>query len=254
MPSFRAINSSGSVSGRRANLKSTWFGILPCTRGSFSSSWGNANRFLGLDTVMTLINDIGYLASALVLLTFCMSTMLSLRAVAICSNFAFISYGLGARLYPVLVLHIILLPLNVILLFRMMNLLRKAKLAAATDLSPAWLQPFMQPKHFKAGQTIFRKGEHADLLYMIVSGEVRFLEIDRRLSAGEVFGEIGLFSLERRRTQTALAETDLDLLSIRDGDLKKLCERNPGLSLYFLRLTATRMTQNAAQAAFIAAT
>jgi CRP/FNR family transcriptional regulator, cyclic AMP receptor protein len=203
---------------------------------------------------MTLINDIGYLASALVLLTFCMSTMLSLRAVAICSNFAFISYGLGARLYPVLVLHIILLPLNVILLFRMMNLLRKAKLAAATDLSPAWLQPFMQPKHFKAGQTIFRKGEHADLLYMIVSGEVRFLEIDRRLSAGEVFGEIGLFSLERRRTQTALAETDLDLLSIRDGDLKKLCERNPGLSLYFLRLTATRMTQNAAQAAFLAAT
>jgi CRP/FNR family transcriptional regulator, cyclic AMP receptor protein len=202
---------------------------------------------------MTLINDIGYLASALVLLTFCMSTMLSLRAVAICSNFAFISYGLGARLYPVLVLHIILLPLNVILLFRMMNLLRKAKLAAATDLSPAWLQPFMQPKHFKAGQTIFRKGEHADLLYMIVSGEVRFPEIDRRLPAGEVFGEIGLFSLERRRTQTALAETDLDLLSIRDGDLKKLCERNPGLSLYFLRLTATRMTQNAAQAAFIAA-
>jgi hypothetical protein len=120
---------------------------------------------------MTLINDIGYLASALVLLTFCMSTMLSLRAVAICSNFAFISYGLGARLYPVLVLHMILLPLNVILLFRMVSLLRKAKLAAATDLSPTWLQPFMEPKHLKAGQTIFRKGQHADLLYLIVSGD-----------------------------------------------------------------------------------
>jgi CRP-like cAMP-binding protein len=88
---------------------------------------------------------------------------------------------------------------------------------------------------------------------MIVSGEVRFPEIDRRLSAGEVFGEIGLFSLERRRTQTAMAETDLDLLWIRDGALKKLCERNPGLSLYFLRLTATRLTQNAAQAALVAA-
>jgi len=81
---------------------------------------------------MTLINGIGYLASGLVLLTFCMSTMLSLRAVAICSNFAFISYGLGAKLYPVLGLHIILLPLNVIMLFRMINLLRKAKRAAAT--------------------------------------------------------------------------------------------------------------------------
>jgi len=202
---------------------------------------------------MTLINGIGYLALALVLLTFCMSTMLSLRAVAICSNFAFITYGLGAKLYPVLGLHIILLPLNVILLFRMVTLLRKAKLAAATDLSPNWLQPFMQPKHLNAGETIFRKGQQAALLYMIVSGEVRFPEIDQRLAAGDLFGEIGLFSLERRRTQTAIAETDLDLLWIRDGALKKLCERNPGLSLYFLRLTATRMTQNAARAATVAA-
>jgi hypothetical protein len=202
---------------------------------------------------MTLINSVGYLASALVLLTFCMNTMLSLRVVAICSNFAFISYGVGAGLYPVLILHIILLPLNVMLLFRMLKLLRKAKLAAATDLSPRWLQPFMQPKHFKAGETIFMRGQHADLLYMIVSGEVRLPEIDQRLAVGDLFGEIGLFSLERRRTQTAMAETAVDLLWINDGALKKLCERNPGLSLYFLRLTATRMTQNAARASLVQA-
>src|SRR3954447_8798055 len=85
---------------------------------------------------MTLIEVIGYLASALVLLTFCMSTMLSLRAVAICSNLAFIGHGFGAGLHPVLILHVVLLPLKIILLVRMMSLLRKAKLAAATDLSP----------------------------------------------------------------------------------------------------------------------
>lgn len=203
---------------------------------------------------MTLIDGIGFLASALVLLTFCMSTMLSLRAVAIGSNIAFISYGIGAGLYPVFILHIILLPLNVVLFVRMVKLLRKAKRAAATDLSPTWLQPFMQPKHFAAGETIFRKGQHADLLYMIVSGEIRLPEIDQRLSVGELFGEVGLFSLERRRTQTAMAETDVDLLWINDGALKKLCERNPGLSLYFLRLTATRMTQNAARLALVPAT
>lgn len=200
---------------------------------------------------MTLIEAVGYLASALVLLTFCMSTMLSLRAVAICSNVAFISYGFGAGLYPVLVLHVILLPLNVVLLARMMNLLRRAKLAAATDLSPLWLQPFMWPKHFRVGETIFRKGQHADLLYMIVSGEVDLPEIDQRLSAGDLFGEIGLFSLERKRTQTALAATDVDLLCVSDEALKALCERNPGLSLYFLRLTATRMTQNASRLALV---
>ena len=201
---------------------------------------------------MTLIEGVGYLASALVLLTFCMSTMVSLRAVAVCSNLAFIGYGLAAGIHPVLVLHLILLPLNLMLLLRMVRLLRKAKLAAATDLSPGWLQPFMQAKHFKAGEAIFRRGEHADLLYMVVSGEVSLPEIDQRLSAGDLFGEVGLFSLERRRTQTALAATDVDLLWISDGALKKLCERNPGLSLYFLRLTATRMTQNAARLAHVA--
>lgn len=200
---------------------------------------------------MTLVEAVGYLASALVLLTFCMSTMLSLRAVAICSNFAFISYGLAAGLYPVLILHIVLLPLNVVFLVRMTNLLRKAKLAAATDLSPLWMQPFMRPMHFRTGETIFRKGQHADLLYIVVLGEVELPEINQRLCAGDLFGEIGLFSLERRRTQTVSAATDVDLLCISDEALKKLCERNPGLSLYFLRLTATRMTQNASRLASI---
>src|SRR4051794_26330802 len=100
---------------------------------------------------MTLIEGVGYLASALVLLTFCMSTMLSLRAVAICSNLAFIGHGFGAGLHPVLILHVVLLPLKIILLVRMMSLLRKAKLAAATDLSPLWMQPFMWPKISRRG-------------------------------------------------------------------------------------------------------
>jgi CRP/FNR family cyclic AMP-dependent transcriptional regulator len=198
--------------------------------------------------MMTWIDGVGYLASALVLLTFCMSTMLSLRAIAICSNLAFVGYGLGAGIYPVLILHVILLPLNTMLLIQMAALLRKAKLAAATDLSPTWLQPFMRAKQFKVGETIFRRGDYADSMYMIVSGEVMLSEINRRLSPGELFGEIGLFSIERHRTASAVAATDVDSLWISGGDLKKLCERNPGLSLYFLRLTATRMTENAARA------
>jgi CRP/FNR family transcriptional regulator, cyclic AMP receptor protein len=197
--------------------------------------------------MISWIDGVGYLASALVLLTFCMGTMLNLRAIAIFSNLAFICYGLGAGIYPVLILHAILLPLNTMLLIQMAVLLRKARLAAATDLSPSWLQPFMRAKQFKAGETIFRKGDYADSLYMIVSGDVMIPEIDRRLSLGELFGEIGLFSIERHRTASAVAVTDVDSLWISGGDLKKLCERNPGLSLYFLRLTATRMTENAAR-------
>jgi len=176
---------------------------------------------------------------------------LTLRAVAICSNLAFVGYGLGAGIYPVLILHIILLPLNLMLLIQMAALLRKAKLAAATDPSSAWLQPYMLTKHFRAGETVFRKGDYADSLYMIVSGEVKLPEIGRRLSPGDLFGEIGLFSVERHRTATAVAVTDVDSLWISGGELKKLCERNPGLSLYFLRLTATRMTENAARSVHV---
>lgn len=56
---------------------------------------------------------IGYLASLLVLATFCMRDMVTLRAVAIASNVAFIAYGWVGGSDPVLVLHLVLLPTNV---------------------------------------------------------------------------------------------------------------------------------------------
>jgi CRP/FNR family cyclic AMP-dependent transcriptional regulator len=57
---------------------------------------------------------IGYLAAALVLAAFWMRSMSSLRYVAIASNLAFITYGYIGDLMPVLLLHILLLPVNVL--------------------------------------------------------------------------------------------------------------------------------------------
>lgn len=56
---------------------------------------------------------VGYLASLLVLATFCMQGMVALRAVAIASNVAFIAYAAAAGIGPVLLLHALLLPMNV---------------------------------------------------------------------------------------------------------------------------------------------
>jgi hypothetical protein len=58
----------------------------------------------------------GYIASALVLTTFATNDLRRLRRIAILSNIAFITYGVLAWLPPVLVLHLLLLPLNVALL------------------------------------------------------------------------------------------------------------------------------------------
>jgi CRP/FNR family transcriptional regulator, cyclic AMP receptor protein len=62
--------------------------------------------------VMTHAGEIGFIASALVLAAFGMKDMINLRIVAICSNFAFIAYALLLHLLPILVLHVVLLPLN----------------------------------------------------------------------------------------------------------------------------------------------
>lgn len=63
---------------------------------------------------------VGYVASGLVLLTFTAKSMLTLRILAILSNFAFIFYGIVDSIVPVLCLHAILLPLNIIRLAQLL--------------------------------------------------------------------------------------------------------------------------------------
>ena len=59
-----------------------------------------------------MLDLIGLLAAGLVLLTFSMRSMVSLRITAIASNMAFITYAALGGMVPILVLHAILLPLN----------------------------------------------------------------------------------------------------------------------------------------------
>ena len=56
----------------------------------------------------------GYAASTLVLLTFVAKDMRLLRTIAIFSNLAFITYGTIEWLPPVLFLHLVLMPLNIV--------------------------------------------------------------------------------------------------------------------------------------------
>jgi CRP/FNR family transcriptional regulator, cyclic AMP receptor protein len=64
---------------------------------------------------MTTASEIvGFFGSGLVLLTFAMHDMRWLRTLAIFSNVAFIIYGALNWLLPVLALHLLLLPLNVL--------------------------------------------------------------------------------------------------------------------------------------------
>jgi hypothetical protein len=56
---------------------------------------------------------IGFLAAAWMLLTFCQRAMVQMRLSAIAANICFIAYGALAHVYPVLLLHAVLIPVNV---------------------------------------------------------------------------------------------------------------------------------------------
>jgi CRP/FNR family cyclic AMP-dependent transcriptional regulator len=77
---------------------------------------------------LSWIDLLGYAASATVLATFCMNSMRSLRLLAIGSNILFILFGSMAHIYPVLLLHVILLPVNVG---------RLMQVSARTDAEPS---------------------------------------------------------------------------------------------------------------------
>jgi CRP/FNR family cyclic AMP-dependent transcriptional regulator len=191
------------------------------------------------------VETAGYLASFLVLATFCMQTMIPLRVSAILSNIVFILYASYDGLYPILILHSVLLPLNITRTMQMIALRRLVQKAAKGDFSIEWLPPFMKRATWKAGETIFKQRDYADCIYMLVSGQVRLEEIDHVLEPGDLFGEIGVFSPAQERTQTARAISDVELLWINQSDLAEVCYKNPGFAFHFLRLSINRLLANA---------
>jgi len=153
-----------------------------------------------------LIIIAGWISAVLVFSSFFMKTMVPLRMVAICSNVAFITYallgleyGVFGRVYPIFVLHAALLPLNVVRLRQLKSLLRAVEEANADETIRS-LCPYMDTETHAAGAVLFRKGDAADRLYVIDRGRVRFPEIAKVVSAGEVFGEVGVFAVENVRT------------------------------------------------------
>ena len=81
---------------------------------------------------MSWIDFVGYLAALTVLATFCMDTIVPLRGLAIASNVLFILYGIAGHLYPVLLLHSVLLPVNVAKIVQLRLQARRVKAIATS--------------------------------------------------------------------------------------------------------------------------
>jgi len=96
---------------------------------------------------------------------------------------------------------------------------------------------------FAAGQTIFKEGDHADVMYVIQSGEVEVRYNGHpieTLGEGNIFGEMSLIS-EEPRAATVIALTEVRLVPI---DLKRfmfLVEETPYFAVQVMRIMSSRI-------------
>ena len=173
--------------------------------------------------------------------SFIMKRMLPLRALALASNFCFIGYGFSAGVLGSILVNAVLVPINAKRLLEIRKLSKD--IARATQESPIseWLLPHMKRRSFKQGEVLFRKGEAADKLIYVAEGRLKLTEIGVLIGAGELIGEIGLFSPERKRTQTVMCESDGKLYEMTDEMIFQLYYQHPKLGFFIMRLVAERL-------------
>jgi CRP/FNR family transcriptional regulator, cyclic AMP receptor protein len=94
---------------------------------------------------------------------------------------------------------------------------------------------------------LFRQGQTADRLFIIVSGRCRLLGSGIEIPAGGVVGELALLSPDKARTQSLKCEEDGELLEITYEQVRQLYYQNPKFGFYFLELTSRRLFDNIAR-------
>jgi CRP-like cAMP-binding protein len=191
-----------------------------------------------------IIELIGYGNAALGIAMLMMRTMVPLRIAGIIHNVVSIIFGSLAGVYPTLVQHSILLPLNSYRLHEMRKLIRSVKEATAGDHSMEWLKPFTTKQTVRAGKDLFKKGDVADRMYFIVSGKFVIEDLNIALGQSAVVGELGFIAPDRKRTQTITCVEKGDVLVIDYDTIEQLYFQDPSFGFFFLQLTSARLFDN----------
>ncbi|MCS6907167.1 MAG: cyclic nucleotide-binding domain-containing protein [Anaerolineales bacterium] len=116
------------------------------------------------------------------------------------------------------------------------------------DLSPkqlALLKPLFMPCSCREGELLFEQGDVADLLYLVVHGEVivRYKPEDgpeivvARVKPGGIVGWSAALG-SRHYTSGAICAADSKLLCVRGDDLRRLCRQHPDTGVIVLERLA----------------
>jgi hypothetical protein len=190
------------------------------------------------------VDGLGYLASLTVLATFCMGTMMPLRYTALASNVLFAAFGYFAGIYPVLILHAVLFPVNLTRLVQIHRLVGKVQSAASIDQFIGSLLPFMNVRRAKAGEVLARKGERADHVYYLAEGEFELEELGKTISRGSMIGEIGIFAPNQERMATITCKSDCYFYEMSGSRVKELYFQHPAFAYAVLQMVIVRLLEN----------
>lgn len=196
---------------------------------------------------MTLVEILGYAAALLLVAAFAMKTIVWLRYLAVAGSVALIGYALVSGHMPVLAIGVVMLGLNLYRLFEMRRLVsavRDASAGAGAPVSIDWLMPHMEPMKLTKGHVIFRKGDSADAMYFLASGRVRFDEIGIEIGHGNLFGEIGVLSLDQARTATATCLESCGVMRISAEKMRELYYQNPEFGFFLVGVITRRLIED----------
>jgi CRP-like cAMP-binding protein len=171
-------------------------------------------------TIVTI--GMGVLGALFYVASLSMKTVIPLRIAAIASACFFLVYGVLAYSVTTIFLYVILVPLNSLRLYQLIQLIKKVRLAAGQDLSMDWLEPFMTKRKCREGDVLFRKNDEANEMFLAVKGTYGIPELDKAIQPGEIFGELGLLTSEQRRTQSVECTGSGHVLTITYDKVREL--------------------------------
>ncbi len=107
-----------------------------------------------------------------------------------------------------------------------------------------WPISIMKKEGFKKGETLFKAGDKADRMFYIAKGVIRLVEINKLIRAGEVIGEMGIFSPFKERTASAVCEEDIEVYTMGRDEVIKFFGQDPALAIELIQLSIKRFIEN----------
>ncbi|NCT11401.1 MAG: cyclic nucleotide-binding domain-containing protein [Rhodobacterales bacterium] len=191
------------------------------------------------------IEATGWIASALAVMTYAMSTMLTLRIIAIVSSLIFLVYAVSLQAWPLVAMELVLLPINGYRLWQIVALRGQVRQAAQTDVADfSIVRRYGKARRVSAGEVIFQRGDPVDRLYYVASGEVMIEEVGAVIRSGDIFGEVAFFTDAGVRTATARCVTDAVIHELDEKRFLRLQFEDPRFGLAVMRTVTRRLVGN----------